>query len=426
MIMKTKQVAAGSFIALAAALAAACSGGGGSAPAPSPKVVSSAPVSGVSPSANATLPPGTVGITLTIKIPANKGKSSLNRLRTKRTPAFIQSTTDGVIASVTPSSGPVLNTSGSCTISVCTILVPIPIAFSSTVVVQLTEGGAPIGQATTSFAANAFTEGTANSGGTLTFQPLIATIAVVPVTSSPPPFFAGQASSTFDAQVALFDPEGNDVGSETDGVLDMTGTPITQLTVTQTGIIGATFPIVFNVSATNPASDLLISSSLSADGSAQPNMTVSVTGGGTSLSTSPFSNTTGYSFTNHGLTVTPPGQYSAGPPFSIEYPSSYGLASDTFTVTEAIPADASGGLIGVTVNELGGLPNGSSNCAAITNLTSENVPYSGGASFSVNYNNPPFNGVCTIEVNDGTNPYQDITIAVNNPIIIIDSKGRRK
>ena len=247
------------------------------------------------------------------------------------------------------------------------------------------------------------------------------------MSASPPPFFAGQASGNFDAQVVLFDAAGNDVGSETDGVLDQSGNLITQLTVTAQGISGATFPMVFNVSPTNPASDLLISSSLAADGSAQPDINVAVTTGGTNLFTQPYSTTSGYSFTNHGMTVSPPGGYFGGPPspFSIEYPTDVGLSSDTFNVSEAIAADASGGNIGVTIDTLNGSPNGSSNCAAVTNLASGPVAYSGGATITVNYNNPPFNGVCTFEINDGTNPFQDVSISVNNPTVIIGSKGRK-
>jgi hypothetical protein len=448
--MKTKTLAA---CVLLAAFGAACSGGGGgSSPAPKPAVSAASGGSGggsSSTGSTATLPPGTVGVTLNLKIPAHTTAATvrLKASATRKRPAFIQSQTNGVQATVTPASGPAITTSGTCLPAVdptsCTIVVPVPISVASTVVVQLLENGTPIGQATASFAANQFTDGVAQTyGTTLTFQPLIGSIIVTWSGAQPGLFLQGTASATFAAQLVLEDTMGNDVGNETSGVLDTGGTPITSVTVSGNGFTGGAFPYTINVSAGNPASDIVLSSSLAYDGATYaPDMTPSGSPG-TYYSTYPLSESVGYSFTPHGFAVTPPSAWNGN--FSIEYPSPQSAptpSTDTFTMSENIPSDAAYATVFVDVQNAAYDSN--SNCASIMQLPgllSNAVPYyqylpplamSGSVQYTVNYLTGNFNGVCMLEFADGNNQlggaygYQDAAISVNNPIVIIQRKARK-
>jgi hypothetical protein len=303
--MKTRTLAASILLA---AFGAACSGGGGSSPAPKAATSSATPASSTSgsasPGAAAALPPGTVGVTLTLKIPQHT-TSAVVRLKpsaTRKQPAFIQTQTNGVQATVTPASGPVVLTlTGSCLPvvdpTVCTIVVPIPLNVNSSVVVQLLEGSIAIGQASANFSAGEFTDGVAQTYATsLIFKPMIGTVIVTWGPNGPPgTFFGGSTTPTFGAKVILEDTAGNDVGNELDGVLDSLGNPFTTLTVTSTGFTPyATFPYVVNLLPGNPASDIVISvNGLAPDGvTANPDIKPLV--GGLTYSAIPLSLSVGY------------------------------------------------------------------------------------------------------------------------------------
>jgi hypothetical protein len=421
-------------------LAAACSGGGGSTPAPNAAPATSGTAGstgGASTNSPASLPPGTVGVTLTLKIPARKPGSAVHRntstkganatttaalarLAASRKPQFISPNTSSVQAVVTPQAQTALPTvTAACSSGSCSITIPVPLAVNSTVVLTLFgTSGLPIGQATVSFTAGEFTDGQANVDPTpVTFQPVIYSIVL---DGGGATFTEGSPQGPVTLTVELYDADNYDVGSETDGVLDENFNPFTTIPLDSYG--GLTFPgpattASVNVAPTNAASDNAFS--MSYDGTSVPSASVdpSFTA---MVSVTNFNPLT----TTHGMIVLPPAGYTSSSPFSIEYPTDTGLTSDSFTVTENIPSDASGGIT-VTTNELNGGVNASSNCASITNLTGGNAAYGSPTTITVTYNATPFNGVCTFEISDGVNPYQDVSIAVNNPTIYVQGKARK-
>jgi hypothetical protein len=433
--MKTQTLAASALLAL---FATACSGGGGgSTPAPNalapvatPAAGSSATAAPGSSGAHATLPAGTVGVTLTIKIPPHKhpasakAKAAQAKLRaaaTLRKPLFIGPNTQGVTAVVTPSGSPALPaTSGTCSPqpnpTACSIVIAVPIFVASQVVVTLLGNfSEPIGQATANFTAGQFTEGVANvDASPLVFQPMIAQALV---NESDPSFQEGTPNATLSVEVDLFDADNNDVGSETDGVLDQSGVAFTGISLTSSG--GAMFsapcsgtgPCTFSVAPGNPASDLAVP--MSYDGSGIPMIFIALTPGSPALTANSFDGT-GIT-TTHGLSVTSGNA-------ALEYGSSdaaFAQGSDTFMVSENIPGDASSGL---TI--------GATGCAAITSFTS-GTPLafqgSGQYSFTVIYNTSPpaYNGVCTLTATDTASQSAQVTIAVNQANITVQRKNRR-
>jgi hypothetical protein len=278
----------------------------------------------------------------------------------------------------------------------------------------------PIGQATVNFTAGEFTDGLANVDPTpVTFQPIINTIVI---DGGGATFTEGSPQGPVNVTIELYDADGYDVGNETDGVLDLNGNPFTTIPLDAYG--GITFPglattATVNVAPTNPASDNVYA--MNYDGSNVPSVVVdgSFTG---------IVNVTGFypQTTTHGMIVAPPAGYTGTSPFSIEYGSYTQLpGTDTFTVTENIPSDASSG-INVSIDTLGGSPNPGSSCASITSLTSGNYPYGTGVTINVNYLGGAINGVCTFEITDTySNPPQDVSIAVNNPTIYVQGKARK-
>lgn len=414
------KIALASAVLLAAGIAA-CGGGGGSSPAPKPLTATSAPA--VTSITNGVMPAGTVGVTLTIKIPQHTKSTAVVRFnaKAKRTPKFIQATTDGITVTVTPAVGNAMQVTGTCTPAMlptsCTVVVPIPVAYASTLLAQLTQGGTPIGQATASYTAGQFQEGVASTAPTLTFQPLIGTIVVTWDTSvvpTPAPFVQGTASANFGAQILLLDEAGNDVGNETDGALDLSGNLITQLTVNGSGVNGVGFPYTINMTPGNPASDISISTNaLAYDGvTSNPDISVTVSGGGSNFyGIDPLSTAGGYFFTPHGLAFT------SG---DIEYPSDsyayYNVGTDTLSLNENISNDGSGG---ITVSTSGA-------CAAITSFGGT-VLSPGVYTFNVPYLSPPYSGTCTITAIDspqGNTAQININITQTN--ITVQGKNRRK
>jgi hypothetical protein len=412
--------------------------------------------------ASSQLPAGTVGVTVSIRIPPRTVAARARAATAKQKPAYIQSTTDTVEAQVTLADETMLPVvAGSCTTSTCTIVIPVPLAVASSAVLELVNGGVggtEIGQATASFNAGQFTEGVANTIATpFTFQPLIENV-VVGAADANSNFSQGYSVPSFGTTLYLLDTIGDDVGSDMDGALDMSGNPLTPISLTANNIAYGG-PSTVTIASGSPASDISLGTS-NYNTNAQPDL---VPSGGNDVNYIPLSasgnyaNLTGaypYNYAAHSFNVsvesnTPAfsyqGTYGNYISYQYEYPAPSAVPSPTAAIldlSENIPADATSGVVYLDV--AGGQPQGSSSCLSFGPFYGyAPVTYNGNSVNAVSvtisgqfylYSNSVIpNLSCSLEIVDGPNGtianpsmIYDYQIYVNNPTIYVDGKARKK
>ena len=419
--MRTRTLAA---VALLALFATACSGGGGSAPAApaAPKAAAPSPAATAgtttAPASTATLPPGTVGVSLVIKIPPKKHAPSAavkaalaKRAAAALKPLYIGSTTTGVQALVTPSGQSALPTAtGTCTPqpnpTSCAITIPIPIAVASQVLVTLLGSYSEvIGVASATYTAGQFPEGVSSVAPPLIFSPVIQNVTVTDNTDS---FTEGTSIPSLSVSLVMTDADGNDVGGETDGVFDQSLSQFYQIALTSGG--GITLgQSSFTTLSGSPASDLAVPASY--DGSGVPYINATLGPGYPNVYVNNFDGTG--STTVHGLSVVGNA--------NIEYPSvaaAYAASPVSIGWQENIPSDVSSTLAVST--------DGGAGCLAITSFTGTSLAYqaSGGYSLNIPLNNGTYSGNCTITATDGSNS-SPVSIAVDSGTLTIQGKKRK-